>query len=102
ILMLTAKSEEVDKILGLEVGADDYITKPFSPREVVARVNAILRRVKIYEELESTISEDIIIGNIKITPKNYEVFLKGNKLELTPKQFELLLYFGRNKDNVLT
>lgn len=106
ILMLTAKDDEFDKILGLELGADDYMTKPFSPREVVARVKAILRRSqqipeehKVREEQEG---EQIQIGDLKILSENYEAYFSGELLELTPKEFELLVYLAKNKGRVLT
>ncbi|MDA5559348.1 response regulator transcription factor [Exiguobacterium sp. MMG028] len=100
ILMLTAKDDEFDKVLGLELGADDYLTKPFSPREVVARVKAILRRSA---PQETTVEEDVIqIGDVKIVASNYEVFKQGERLELTPKEFELLAYLAKNKGRVLT
>lgn len=104
ILMLTAKDDEVDKVLGLELGADDYMTKPFSPREVVARVRAILRRVnQEANQRTSTKSEAIIhCGNLTIHPTNYEAFYKEQPLQLTLKEFELLLYFARHIGRVLT
>ncbi|MBY0099031.1 response regulator transcription factor [Mesobacillus maritimus] len=105
ILMLTAKDDEFDKILGLELGADDYMTKPFSPREVVARVKAILRRSKLMPETQRDLEEDkdqIRIGDLKILVENYEAYFLGNLLELTPKEFELLVYLAKNKGRVLT
>lgn len=105
ILMLTAKGEEFDKVLGLELGADDYMTKPFSPREVVARVKAILRRTQIIEDNETNDSADqekLIHGELVILPEQYEAYFKGQLLELTPKEFELLLYLVKNKGKVLT
>ncbi|MFA9558713.1 response regulator transcription factor [Evansella sp. AB-rgal1] len=105
ILMLTAKDDEFDKVLGLELGADDYLTKPFSPREVVARVRAILRRTQttIEKQQEQQVEKKVIaIGDVEIIPDNYEVFLKGNQLELTPKEFELLFYLADHKGRVLT
>ncbi|WP_332629090.1 response regulator transcription factor [Halalkalibacter flavus] len=106
ILMLTAKDDEFDKVLGLELGADDYMTKPFSPREVVARVRAILRRAQpvLLETDTSQASTDNVIkfGEVEIYPDNYEVFFKNNSLELTPKEFELLLYLANHKGRVLT
>ncbi len=106
ILMLTAKDDEFDKILGLELGADDYMTKPFSPREVVARIRAILRRVnKSAEAAADNIekSDSIIkFGEVEVYPENYEVYCKGSKLELTPKEFELLLYLASHKGRVLS
>ncbi|MDT8859422.1 response regulator transcription factor [Alkalihalobacillus sp. MEB130] len=107
ILMLTAKDDEFDKVLGLELGADDYMTKPFSPREVVARVRAILRRVQpptleTSTELAAQKENVIRFGEVEIHPDNYEVLFKQTALELTPKEFELLLYLATNKGRVLT
>ncbi len=106
ILMLTAKDDEFDKVLGLELGADDYMTKPFSPREVTARVKAILRRTQTLsvhpEETEEPDAGELIIGELKILPEHYEVYFQNERLELTPKEFELLLYLGRHKGRVLT
>ncbi len=105
ILMLTAKDDEFDKVLGLELGADDYMTKPFSPREVVARVKAIFRRTQLFLE-ESERNEEktdhIQIGGLKIYPELYEAYFQESLLELTPKEFELLLYLTKNKGRVLT
>lgn len=104
ILMLTAKDDELDKILGLELGADDYMTKPFSPREVIARVKAIFRRSNLHQEnKEEHSGESVIkIGELEIYPEKYETYFKKNKLELTPKEFELLLYIAKNKGRVHT
>ncbi|MBN6188018.1 response regulator transcription factor [Aneurinibacillus sp. BA2021] len=103
ILMLTAKDEEFDKILGLELGADDYMTKPFSPREVVARVKAILRRSVPQEQAEAASDEQVLtIGKLMIYPEKYEVFFDGNRLELTPKEFELLQYMATHPGRVMT
>ncbi|UOE93415.1 response regulator transcription factor [Alkalihalobacillus sp. LMS39] len=105
ILMLTAKDDEFDKVLGLELGADDYMTKPFSPREVVARVRAILRRVgQVQTTQEVNQSDDTIIqiGEVEIFPDNYEVLYNKTPMELTPKEFELLLYLANHKGRVLT
>lgn len=105
ILMLTAKDDEFDKVLGLELGADDYMTKPFSPREVVARVKAILRRVQIQPDPVQELPEDegqVRIGELKILPEFYEAYFMGELLELTPKEFELLLYLAKHKGRVLT
>ena len=100
ILMLTAKDDEFDKILGLELGADDYMTKPFSPREVVARVKAILRRTSL---ITAEAKEEIIkIGEIEIHPEKYMVLFKGEQLVLTPKEFELLLYLANHRGKVLS
>ncbi|MEH7545082.1 DNA-binding response regulator [Bacillus sp. AFS076308] len=106
ILMLTAKDDELDKIIGLELGADDYMVKPFSPREVIARVKAILRRTQIQTETAAVdndqTEEQIQIGKLTIYPGKYEAFFQENQLELTLKEFELLLYLGQNKGRVLT
>lgn len=100
ILMLTAKDDEFDKILGLELGADDYLTKPFSPREVVARVKAILRRSQT-EDAEQ--SEQILkIGDLEIHLDRYDVYFKDRQLVLTPKEFELLLYLANHRGKVLS
>jgi len=102
ILMLTAKDEELDKILGLELGADDYLTKPFSPREVVARVKAILRRTQV--TARAAAEEDVVLqfGNIRLYPDKYEVYRGEQKVELTPKEFELLHYLASHQGRVLT
>ena len=102
ILMLTAKDDELDKILGLEFGADDYMTKPFSPREVIARIKAILRRSHM--QADHTVSTDskIEIGKLKIYPQKHEAYFEESKLELTLKEFELLLYLAQNIGLVLT
>jgi two-component system, OmpR family, alkaline phosphatase synthesis response regulator PhoP len=106
ILMLTAKDDELDKILGLELGADDYMTKPFSPREVVARVKAILRRTLPQNvqpmETNDDASDAIQIAALKIIPDYYEAYFEGEQLELTPKEFELLLYLAKNKSRALS
>lgn len=104
ILMLTAKDDEFDRVLGLELGADDYMTKPFSPREVVARVKAILRRSKFASEIEKADAddEDILIENIRIRPEFFEVYKDDELLELTPKEFELLLYLIERQGRVIT
>jgi two-component system, OmpR family, alkaline phosphatase synthesis response regulator PhoP len=105
ILMLTAKDDEFDKVLGLELGADDYMTKPFSPREVVARVKAILRRTAAagteFEKQKEEV-EHLRIGEVDIYPENYEAYFKEKPLELTPKEFELLVYLARHKGRVLS
>ncbi|OQP06557.1 DNA-binding response regulator [Geobacillus sp. 46C-IIa] len=101
ILMLTARDDEFDKVLGLELGADDYMTKPFSPREVVARVKAILRRTEFVPAAAES-GERIAIGELEIFPERYEAAIGGKTLELTPKEFELLLHLARHKGRVLT
>jgi two-component system, OmpR family, alkaline phosphatase synthesis response regulator PhoP len=85
LIMLTAKGEEIDKILGLEIGADDYITKPFSPRELVARIRARLRRMKPTEG-----ENELLRGDLRIDLDRFRVSIRGEEVELTPKEFELL------------
>lgn len=105
ILMLTARDEEFDKVLGLELGADDYLTKPFSPREVVARVKAILRRTQYNAQQTIQLEEEeekLQFGDLLVYPELYEAYYKDDLLELTPKEFELLIYLCRNKGRVLT
>lgn len=98
IIMLTAKSEELDKILGLELGSDDYITKPFSVRELLARVKAVLRRFSVVEP-ESSV---LVFGNLKADFEKREIHVKDKKLDLTLKEFELLEILIRNKGKILT
>jgi len=98
IIMLTARGGEIDKILGLEIGADDYITKPFSPRELIARVKAVLRRAATGDDTQNIIK----IGNIIIDTEKYEVLVNGKKQDLTPKQFELLKMLASNPGKVFT
>jgi len=103
ILMLTAKDDELDKILGLEIGADDYLTKPFSPREVIARVKAIQRRYQMIPQQAKAPEENVIIlGDIRIYPQNYEVYRNDRKVELTLKEFELLHCLATHQGRVLT
>lgn len=92
IIMLTAKNDEIDKILGLELGADDYLTKPFSPRELVARVKAVLRR----SAKDNLPMGELVIGKLKMNFSSYEVFLNQELVELTPKEYELLKLFITN------
>ena len=98
IIMLTAKSEELDKILGLELGADDYITKPFSVRELLARVKAVLRRFSISEP-ESNV---LVFENLTADFDKREILVNDKKLDLTLKEFELLEILIRNKGKILT
>ncbi len=101
ILMLTAKSEEIDKVLGLETGADDYLTKPFSIREFIARVKAILRRLKnLSADLNQNLSDNIKIENLSIDLKKRKVLLNDTKLDLTPKEFDLLLLLAQKPGRV--
>jgi two-component system, OmpR family, alkaline phosphatase synthesis response regulator PhoP len=100
ILMLTAKAGETDRVLGLEMGADDYLTKPFSPRELVARVRAILRRAASAAQTESLPAYDK--GGLKIDFTTYEVFVRGKTVKLTLKEFELLRFLVQNPNRVLS
>jgi len=104
IIMLTAKDDEFDKVLGLELGADDYMTKPFSPREVTARVKAVLRRSNVPAEEMKQKGHDVgyEFGSLRVYPDRFEVFLQDNILDFTPKEFELLVYLMENKNRVLT
>jgi two-component system alkaline phosphatase synthesis response regulator PhoP len=97
ILMLTSKSEELDKVLGLELGADDYLTKPFSIRELLARIKAIFRRMEINkEERDGTAKKETLrYGNLIIDLEKRKVTLSGKTVELTAKEFELLSLFAR-------
>jgi len=98
IIMLTARSEEVDKILGLEMGADDYMTKPFSPRELVARVKAVLRRFT-----EKPVIEKIIkIGDIEIDRERYTVTIRGKSVKLSATEFKLLLFLAERRGKVFS
>ena len=97
VLMLTARTEEVDRIVGLELGADDYLTKPFSPRELVLRVRAILRRA---EAVESVSDETIRIGSLTIDPIEHRVQLLSEEIELTATEFRLLLTLAQRRGRV--
>lgn len=113
IMMLTAKGDEIDKVVGLEVGADDYVTKPFGRRELLARVRALLRRseyapasddrsVQANVEEVSRQTRELVAGPIRIDLAGRRVHCRGQELELQPKQFELLTYLVRNRGTVLT
>jgi DNA-binding response OmpR family regulator len=91
IIMLTAKGDTFDKVLGLELGADDYITKPFEPKELVARVKAVLRR---YEDKNTTGKRAIVLPNFSIDPEKLTVIYHGETLDLPPKEFELLYHLA--------
>jgi len=101
ILMLTAKDDVVDKVLGLEMGADDYITKPFSLRELEARIKSVMRRVRSAARTEAAGEEaPIIRGRLRIDPSKREVLIGDRQVELTPKEFELLRLFASNPGRV--
>jgi DNA-binding response OmpR family regulator len=106
ILMLTARDEEIDRVIGLEMGADDYLTKPFSMREFLARVKALLRRMRlIREEMDSdttVIKEIMQFGNMTLDLTRREVLLNGHPLALKPKEFDLLLFLARHRGQVLS
>jgi len=97
ILMLTAKADETDKIVGLEIGADDYMTKPFSMRELIARVRAMLRRSKIAEAPPASEQALLKIGNLEVDIARHRASLSGEALELSPKEFDLLAFLAKNK-----
>ncbi|GIO23950.1 response regulator YycF [Oceanobacillus sp. J11TS1] len=101
VIMLTAKDAEIDKVLGLELGADDYVTKPFSNRELIARVKANLRREHVTDEPVKT-TKDIVIGDLTVHPDAYVVSRKGEEIELTHREFELLHYLARHIGQVMT
>ena len=112
IMILTAKDDELEKVIGLELGADDYMTKPFSPREVLARMKAILRRTNKAVPAEPVATaqpeptedetEKIEVGEITIFPQLYEVHVAGELIEVTPKEFELLLYMAKRANRILS
>ena len=114
ILMLTARTEEVDKVIGLEVGADDYLTKPFSMRELLARVKALLRRVELIREelaaqpevgrpaLDTPPRETLVFGNLAIDETRREVRIDGRPIRVKPKEFDLLIFLARHRGIALS
>ncbi len=98
IIMLTAKASEADRVVGLELGADDYVVKPFSPRELVARVRAVLRRI----DGETGASERMVSGKMEIDLRSREVAVDGKLIELTPTEFDLLSYLAHHPGQVFT
>jgi len=98
VIMLTARSDDVDRIVGLEMGADDYVTKPFNPRELVARVRAVLRRY------QKSIRPDqaVTVGQVTVDPASREARLGGGRLELRPKEFDLLLALAEHQGLVMS
>ena len=97
ILILTAKTEEVEKIVGLEIGADDYMTKPFSMRELLARVRAMLRRVDMSKLQPASEQANLKIGDLEIDVGRHKAFYRGSPLDLTPKEYDLLAFLAKNK-----
>lgn len=99
IIMLTARGEVIDKVLGLELGADDYIVKPFDPKELLARIKAVLRRTQINEGIKE---EKLVFPGITIDKNEYTVTFQGNRLELPPKELELLYFLASRPNQVFT
>lgn len=102
IIMVTAKEEELDKILGLELGADDYITKPFSVRELMARVKANIRRTSMINEIDANSLEVVIQGNLSVDLVKYEIKKNGEIIDLTVREFELLKFLITQKEQVFS
>ncbi|MCL0091960.1 response regulator transcription factor [Dehalococcoidales bacterium] len=102
ILMLTAKGEEIDRVVGLELGADDYITKPFSLRELLARVRAMLRRVEMMKQKANQETLSIKVGNLEVNFAHHQVLRGGAVVDLSPKEFELLAFLIKNRGRVFS
>jgi DNA-binding response OmpR family regulator len=100
IILLTAKGEEIDKVLGLELGADDYITKPFSLRELFARIKAVLRRSE--PQTKKPENEQISIGSLEVNFSNYEASIENKSIKMSHKEFEILHYLWKNKNKVIS
>lgn len=104
VIMLTAKSEEIDTVLGLEMGADDYIGKPFGSHELIARIKAVVRRSKKFQAIQEAAKEDqediIRMDGLTINRTSHEIIVKGNQMELPLKEFELLYLLAKNKGRV--
>jgi DNA-binding response OmpR family regulator len=101
IILLTAKGEEMDKVLGLEFGADDYITKPFGLRELLARIKAVLRRTDDSNN-SKTNNTIITIGNLKVNFNNYEAFINNEQIKLSFKEFEILHYLWDKRNSIVS
>jgi DNA-binding response OmpR family regulator len=105
ILMLTARTDEIDRVVGLEVGADDYLTKPFSIRELIARIKAMLRRTHMITEIneaKDSVKQVLNFENLVVNEIRHEATLDGSSLALSPKEFDLLLFLVKNKGKMLT
>jgi DNA-binding response OmpR family regulator len=102
ILMLTSKSSELDRVLGLELGADDYVTKPFSVSELVARVKSLFRRIDALSREHESPVESLAVGELHIDPASREVRVGGERVELTAREFDLLLHFARHPGRVFS
>ena len=102
IIMLSAKSDDSDKILGLNIGADDYITKPFNPLELVARVKSQLRRITSFSEVKEVNNEEICIDGLRINKANREVYVDDRNIRLTPREFDILELLASNRGRVLS
>jgi len=96
VLMLSARSEEYDKLFGFELGIDDYVVKPFSPKEVMARVNAIISRA-----IQNDFEDSLIFRGLKIDLAGREVYVDGDKVNLTPKEYDLLIFLAKNKNKAI-
>jgi two-component system response regulator ResD len=99
VILLTAKGEEYDKVFGFDLGADDYVVKPFSPRELMSRIKAILKRTQPPQQENK---KAYTFRTLEVNPKSYEIKIDGQKVTVTPKEFELLLFFIQNKNTVIT
>ena len=102
VIMLSARGEEYDKLFGFEIGIDDYVVKPFSPKELMARVNAVLSRANTKVDENETKNEKYVYEDLVIDMLGREVYVDGKKLEITPKEYELLVYFVLNKNIALS
>ena len=101
IIMLTAKGETFDKVLGLELGADDYVVKPFEPKELIARIRAVLRRSAAVVQ-DNTSDDELRFDGLRINQSTYEVYIDDKKVEMPPKEFELLYFLAKNTNKVFT